>query len=353
MRDKHVDVMLFWGIIFIVMGHSYQLDWFFFPPYCFAVAFFFFISGYLFQIKETIKEKISFILKKIRKQLIPYFFINLAFGIVTVFLSTKGIILGGGLSFENLFIRPFIDGSQYYLNIPLWFLLNLFLVNVTAQLIHWKNTKKFKLIVFAILLPTSLFLVFKGLNHYMDFRLTIVRTGFALLFFHIGILFKEFKHYALKLLKNPTTVAILWVSVSLLKSLFGRIDYSILYGSVENKFFLVPLITTFFIICISYSICYYLSQAISDNSWIIKVGRKTFYIMALHLTVFFAINFCAYKLGRLTLAQFNTPYFFAGPKYFLVYLVPAIALPVLIGISIDKTTNWLHKFNGVNEHLNI
>lgn len=353
-RDKHVDVMLFWGILFVVMGHNYQLDWFFFPAYTFHMAFFFFISGYLFSIKETIKEKISFIFKKIRRQLIPYFLINLIVGIITFFLAKQEIMIGGGLSIKNLFVEPFISGHQYYLDVPLWFLLNLFLVNVIAQLINWRSTRKAKIIIFLIILPICLYLVYKGLDNYKDIRLTIVRTGFALLFFEIGILMKEFKNQALKVLKNPATIAIMWAAVVLLRNFFGKIDYVIMLGSVQNKFFIIPVITTFLIVCISYVICYYLSEVLNDKSWIIKIGQKTFYIMALHLSIFFIINFIFYKFNIITIKQLSTYSFsYHVSKWFLVYQIPAILLPVLIGIAVDKIKPMIikvvrEKIKGVN-----
>lgn len=337
MRDKHVDVMLFWGIIFVVMGHNYQLSWFFFPAYAFHMGLFFFISGYLFSIKETFKEKIFYIGKKIRKQLLPYFLINIFFGALTFWFSNVGINTGGKFTLKNLFVKPFIDGHQYYLIVPLWFLLNLFLVNVIAQIINLRNTRKAKIIVFLIILPIALYLVYKGLNNYKDFRLPVVRTGFGLLFFEIGILIKEFKEVLIKIIKNPISIFIMWATVVVLRNVFGKIDYAIVWGSVQNKFFIIPLITTTLIIFISYAICYYLSEIINDNSWIVKIGQKTFYIMALHLSVFFIFNFILYKLNFISIKQLNVyGYSYNASQLFLFYQVPAIFLPVVLGILVDK-----------------
>ena len=60
MRDKSVDIMLAFGILFVVMGHNYQLPWLFFPAYTFHMPLFFFISGYLFKALKVQEKKNSF-----------------------------------------------------------------------------------------------------------------------------------------------------------------------------------------------------------------------------------------------------------------------------------------------------
>ena len=353
-RDKHVDVMLFWGILFVVMGHNYQLNWFFFPAYTFHMAFFFFISGYLFTIRETIKEKVSFFWKKIKKQLIPYFLINAVFGVITFLLLKNGIgVKGvnyrtdGELSIKNLFIEPFATGHQYPLNVAMWFLLGLFVVNIVAQSINWKDTAKAKITVFLISLPICLYLISLGSNGYKDFHLTFIRLGFGLLFFEMGMLIKQFKEPVLKVLKNPLTILGMWTIVALIKNYSGTLDsisYLIVLGDMKNKIFIIPLITTALIICISYAICYYISKIISNKSWVLKIGQNTFYIMLLHLSIFFIINFVFYKCGQITLDQLNTPYFgYNKSVLFPLYEILAILIPVLIGMKIDKMKPKLKK----------
>ena len=332
-RDKHVDVMLFWGILFVVIGHCYQSQWFFFSAYAFHMPFFFFISGYLFKISEKAGGKASFIVKKIRKQLIPFLLINLSFGIITVIIGLFGIKLGGGLNFTNLFIEPFISNHQYTLNIASWFLVSLFLVNIIAQLINLKSSRKSKIIVFVILIPIALFLIQKGLNNYHDYRLTIVRTGFALLFFQVGVLFKEFKDTVTGFLKQPLTIALLWGAVIFLNNAFGNIQYAIVWGNIGNNIIIVPLITTFLIICISFAICYHISNIVKDNSFIIKIGQRSFFIMVLHLSAFFLVNVVFYWLGKVTIADLSTPYFaYKVNIYFPIYESLGILLPMLFAV---------------------
>lgn len=324
-----MDVMLAWGIFFVVIGHCYQSQWFFFPAYTFHIPFFFFISGYLFKISDTLKGKAGFIVKKIRKQLIPFFLINLCFGIITVIIGLFGINLGGGLSLRNLFIEPFITNHQYTLNIALWFLINLFLVNVIAQLINVKSSRKSKVIVFLFLIPIALFLTYKGLNNYHDLRLTVVRTGFALLFFQIGVLFKEFKGKIITFLKEPLIIVALYAVAVFLSNSWGNVQYSIVWGNIGNDVIFLPLATTFLIICISFAICYHISNMIKDDSFIIKIGQKTFYIMVLHLSAFFLVNLVFYWLGKATIADLSTPYFaYKVSIYFPIYESLGIVLPM-------------------------
>jgi fucose 4-O-acetylase-like acetyltransferase len=344
-RDKHVDVMLFWGIIFVVMGHFYQLPYFFFPAYTFHMALFFFISGYLFKVKKTVREKITFIIKKIKKQLLTFFLMNLFFGFISYVLILKGINLTrGGINLHNFFIEPFISNHQFYLNIPNWFLFDLFVINIISQLILFKDSKKLKIIIFLITIPIAIFAVYKGLNKYVDFRLTAVRICYGLSFFFVGILFNEFKKDIIRLFSSPLLIMFLWSIVVLLKTSFGEIGYAIVWGSVLNTFYYIPLITTLIIVFISYIICYYISLIIKKDSAILIIGQNTFYIMALHLSIFFLINLIFYFFDKIDFPTLSKRYFFfEREKFFLIYEIPAIVLPTVLGVFISKVKSKFSK----------
>lgn len=336
-RDKHVDVMLAFGIIFVVMGHNYQFQWFYFPAYSFHMAFFFFISGYLFKIKTDIKEKVKFVKKKIVTQLLPYYLFNAIFFAVTALLKSKQIVLAKDFNLSTFFITPFTTGHQNAFIIPLWFLLNLFLINLIVQAIYWKTSVNYKIWISIPIFIVALLGISKGLNLYLDFRLTIVRSCFALLFFQLGILIHTFKQEIDKWLFNPLILFILWGCVTLITNFFGPITYSIVWGSVENNRFYVPVATTILIVLITYSICYYISNFVKEKNILILIGQKSFWIMALHLSVFFSVNVILYKLGCFEKDNLNQIYFHYKIEHsFVFYLVPAVAIPVIVGILFQK-----------------
>jgi len=329
--------MLAFGILFVVMGHKYQIQWLYFPAYSFQVAFFFFISGYLFKIKIAIKEKIKFVEKKIVTQLLPYFLINAIFFLITTALKSENIILSKELDLNTFFIMPFITGHQNAFIIPLWFLLNLFLVNIIVQGIYWSETKRYKLMLSIPILIVSLFAVYKGLNLYTDYRLTLVRSSYALLFFQLGVLLKTFKNKIDKWLFNPLILLILWGIVTLITNSYGRITYSIVWGTVVNPEFYIPIITTILIVLISYSVCYYISNFVKENSMLLLIGQKSFWIMSFHLAVFFVVNIIFYKLGYFDKSNLSNIYFrYNVGQTFFFYLIPAIVMPVIIGVLFQK-----------------
>lgn len=336
-RDKHVDVMFFWGILFVVIGHNYQLRGFFFHAYSFHMAFFFFISGYLFKIRRNYLDKVRFIIHKTKSQLLPYFVFNTLFFLLAYALRPAGINLTNDFSFYNFFIEPFISGHQNSFIIPCWFLLNLYIVNGLMQFTYLRESRQYIAVVLAILFVLALIGMHYGLNQYRDFRLTLVRTTFALLFFQIGIIFQTYKTVLDKYLFNPVMLLILYFVIIIIVNVYGELNYSIVWGNLETKRLLVPLVSTTLIIALSYGITYHLAQALKSNSLILVIGKHSFYIMALHLFIFFVVNYTFYLAGWIEKdALSNIYYRYNVERTFLLYQLPAILIPTLIGIIITK-----------------
>ncbi|PJA90041.1 MAG: hypothetical protein CO136_03310, partial [Candidatus Levybacteria bacterium CG_4_9_14_3_um_filter_36_7] len=105
-RNKQWDLMRAIGIIFVVWGHNYQPPFLFFPAFYFHLSLFFFISGYFFKPQTTIKNKVKYFIKKTRNQLLPYYVLNLFFGLLTMVLRPMNINLGIDLNFQSMFIAP-------------------------------------------------------------------------------------------------------------------------------------------------------------------------------------------------------------------------------------------------------
>ena len=83
------------AILLVVIGHgkdasiSLFSDWF--PIYSFHVPLFLFISGYFY--RENYEESVgSFIRKKFRTWLVPYFAWRLAYGLLMTVLVSSGIL---------------------------------------------------------------------------------------------------------------------------------------------------------------------------------------------------------------------------------------------------------------------
>ena len=336
-RDKHVDVMLFWGILFVVMGHSVQLPYFFFPSGSFHMGLFFFISGYLFKINLKISEKIKFVKKKFSNQLIPYYLFNLFFFFVTFLLSKHGVFMSSKFNLFNFFVEPFLGSWQNYFMVPMWFLLYLFLINVILQLIYFKNGVFIKWCITVLVVVLALICAKMGLEKVTGPEIIFIRLGLGLLYFQMGIMVKTYKVYIDKVILNPMFVLFLWFLVIYISYNFGNIVYNFVSGNLENNLFYIPLITTTLIILISYSICYYISNSISDNNFLIKIGQNTFWIMALHTFCFFVIKLFFYIMGDITKVDLSKIYYIYNSQYyFFIYIIVGICIPTVFGMFFKR-----------------
>lgn len=347
-RDKHVDVMLAVGMIFVVMGHRYQPEYLFFPAYTFHMALFFFIAGSLATIKVGWREKLRFVARKSRTQLLTYFQYNLFFGVVTFLLSLGGLKLGYNVpsfasgeaalgSLLDFFLVPFTDGHHYHLYLAAWFVLQLYLVHVLFQLVCWRPGRLPTLLVLAAAVPVTLFLLQKGLVSYTDLRLTGVRSSFAFLFYLLGYLVKSEEKALHKVLLAPATLVIAFAAVNVIAVNFGNIRYNIVLGNINNVRVWVPVLTTALIVLMVYQLTWHLAAVLKDDAFLLTLGRSTLPILIWHFSVFFAINAVFYALGWITKENLSDNWFVLdGKRTWLLYEVPALVVPVYLDRLLDR-----------------
>lgn len=330
-RNKQIDIMRAFGIIFIIWGHSYQPPFVFFPVF-YALALFFFTSGYFFTPQVTIRDKFRYFLKKTRKQLILYLLFNLFFGLLTTWLKPKGINLGLDLNLETFFIYPFGRGDQFVLYLSAWFLLNLYFISIFAGIVFQKSNKVniFISVCAFILMCISLLFTYNkpDISMWVTF---FSRCAFGFAFFCIGYLVHTYEPKIQKFVVMPINVIILYLIFDVSKKNFGDVNYDILFGNVNNQIVIVPILATLCIIFILYIGAFYLKNILSQHSFIYLIGQHTFSIMVWHLTCFFLVNFILYKLTFVTFMDLSNVYFtYNIENLWIVYQLPAIVLPILL-----------------------
>lgn len=124
--DK-INILKAIAIALVVSGHLEFSIFGMFPPYSFQLALFFFISGMLFKDKylDNVQE---FIKRRVKSLLVPYFLYSAFYCVLTVVIfKLTGKFWGMDLSFKNFFITPFLNGHQFDLSCPLWFVPQLFI----------------------------------------------------------------------------------------------------------------------------------------------------------------------------------------------------------------------------------
>ena len=330
-RDDAVDVMLTVGIIFVVMGHNYQPPNFFFPAYTFHMPLFFFISGYLFSVKTSFYEKGLFLKKKITTQLIPYFAFEMLFVLATLLLQREDIFTSTNLSPRSLIIEPFYSGHQLPLIIPMWFLLQLFILNLVFQGIYWSNNRAFILFSSIPVVAIGLYMAKIGLNGKSGYELLAVRTCIAAIFFQMGIVVAMYKTIFSRTTQNPFVLFLCWMIVATAPAYLGVVDSVIVFGNVKNTKVLAPILTSAAIILIIFGLSQLAARAIDVKHFFFNIGRNSFWIMSLHLSGFFILNVLFYKLGLIERGKLNDIYFNFNPeKYFVLYLSFGLVFPLVI-----------------------
>lgn len=329
-RNKQWDLMRAIGIIFVVWGHNYQPPFLFFPAFYFHLSLFFFISGYFFRPQTTFNDKLGYFFKKTRNQLLPYFALNLFFGLLTMWLRTMGINVGIDLNLESMFIAPFGRGDHFVLYLAAWFIFNLYFISIFADLVYQKNIK---VNIGIVVLAFFLMLVFLDIGNKPDnsmWMVFIIRSVFGFGFFSIGYLFHLFEPRIQQFVIKPVSIVLLYLIVNVLQANFGNISYSIMFGNVSNSFVAVPVITSLCIILLVYAIAFYAIKIFRHNSFVYEIGRYSYSIMVWHLTLFFLVNVILYNISLIPFSALSDVYFrYQVEKLWLVYQIPAIIIPVL------------------------
>jgi len=120
------------GIISVVLSHSEQnIPVFFssvFPYSSWHMPFFVFISGYFFHPESSYGQ---FCRKKAHRLLLPALLINLLYGILILVARQSGLVAyGRDISLETLFLQPFFGGDQFMVNTSMWFIFQLFILQM-------------------------------------------------------------------------------------------------------------------------------------------------------------------------------------------------------------------------------
>lgn len=233
-RERWADILKGIGAILVVIGHLVLYEGYAkIYIYSFHMPLFFFISGYLYHQEKNFK---TFLKRKVKNLLVPYFLFAFISILVTYFL--EGIYLSKS---EILATYFFVNGS-FAFNSSLWFLIIMFFTLIFFYIIR-KSIKIekpiFALITTIILLVICVFLNIKQIKLY--FGLEIVPH--ALLVFYLGYLYKlnkvKINKVINKVLHNNIVfifqVCILLIISFYLSLLNGRVNMS---TSIYNNYFL-------------------------------------------------------------------------------------------------------------------
>lgn len=346
--SDEINILKALAIMLVVSGHLEFSLLGIFPPYSFQIALFFFISGCLFKDKY-LNSVTEFFERRIKSLLVPYFWYNLFYMCVTILIAKlTGKFWGMPLSFKNFFITPFLNGHQFDLSCPLWFVTQLFMTLITFLYLmrFFSNATKNKFIHLAIFTLIGLLAIpVRKIFPMTPLMLVVIRTMMSLFFVYIGY---YYTHY---IKDNYNIFTPKWFGgIVILQSilwLFNRdftpehgigLSYILVWGRFDDQLF-VPILTSLTGIWASLFTAKILYPYLKNVKFIQDMGNVTYHIMANHLLVMYLITALFLKLHGMPISERanHDIYWIYNPiQTTYLYFVITMVATTYIGVGLKK-----------------
>lgn len=353
--SNEMNVLKALAIMLVVSGHLEFSLLGIFPPYSFQLALFFFISGCLFK-EKYLYDVTTFVERRIKSLLVPYFWYNLFYlGVTVLIAKLTGKFWGMPLSLKNFFITPFLNGHQFDLSCPLWFVTQLFMTMIVFLFLFralnavTKN-KYIHLAFFGIL--GILAIPFSKWFAVTPLMLVVIRTMFSMLFVYLGYFYT---HY---IKDNYNIFTPKWLgAVVILQSIlwmFNRdynpehgigLSYVLVWARFDEQL-IVPVITSLTGIWASLFVVKILYPYVKDIKFIEDMGKVTYHIMANHLLVMYiitAIFMCIHGIPASERASHDIYWIYNPVQTTYLYFVITMIATTYIGVGLKKLHRMIFK----------
>ncbi len=341
--DK-INILKALAITLVVSGHLEFRMFDMFPPYSFQLALFFFISGMLFKDKY-LDSVLEFIRRRIKSLLVLYFLYSAFYCIVTVIIEKlTGKFWGMELSFKNFFITPFLNGHQFDLSCPMWFVTQLFITMVTFLFLQRQFRhlpEKITGFIYVLLgfsaIPLSKMFVLNPIF------LIVIRTMFSLFFVYLGHLYthkirENYNIFTPKILGWMICIqALLWHFNRDFDPTHGiGLSYVLVWARFDSQI-IVPVLTSITGIWFSLFFINVTYNYLKDIKFIKLVGENTYHIMANHLFVMFIITAIILKVNGIPYEERNLHniYWIYNPvQNTYLYFVLTMLISTYLGVGL-------------------
>ena len=344
--DK-INLLKALAIILVVSGHLEFRLFDMFPPYSFQLALFFFISGMLFKDKY-LDSVFEYVKRRVKSLLVLYFLYSAFYAVVTIGIEKlTGKFWGMELSLKNFFITPFLNGHQFDLSCPMWFVPQLFITMIMFLYCQRLLREKSEPIKFAFytLLGFLAIPLTKIVPEVTPLLLVIVRTIFSLFFVYLGHFYTtkiegKYNIFTPKILGAVICLqAILWHFNREFTPEHGiGLSYVLVWARFDNQI-IVPVLTSITGIWFSMWFINVTYEYIKNINFIKLIGENTYHIMANHLFVMFILTAIIFKINGIPFAERNLHniYWIYNPTqntylYFVITMVAA----TYIGVGLKK-----------------
>jgi len=352
--NYNFKILSFFGMVFITSGHclgggiSLLYDWF--PFAGFHVALFVFISGYFFSFNKL--GSVKHIIKRIKKLFIPLYLWNLFYGLLIQFLSLKSFTIGGGLTLENLLVKPVLDGHHFVYNMGGWFIPSLFAAELLTFLIyflldnfHKKPNELFVFVFYVFLGMLGIVMAQNGIN--TGYFLPVVRFLYFLPFYSLGILYKKLEKY--DIISSFKYFSCVFIIQFLIANTYGSVPvYAPSWCNDFNQHIFTPYVVGFTGIAFWLRLSKLLTPMLSKMKLIMKVANSTYSIMINQFLGFMVLKTIFALLSKYTplFSDFDMTNYKTNIWYYylpngvqgwlIVYLIFGLTIPVLMQDGIKK-----------------
>lgn len=310
--DK-INILKALAIVLVVSGHLEFRFFDMFPPYSFQLALFFFISGMLFK-EKYLDNAADFIKRRVKSLLLLYFLYSAFYAVVTVILAKlTGKFWGMDLNLYNFFVTPFLNGHQFDLSCPMWFVTQLFITMVTFLFLErmFRNLSTTKKSIIYTLMGFSAIPLSKVFPLTPVF-LVIIRTLFSLFFVYLGHFYIKKIHgnyniFTPKILGIVLCIqAVLWHFNRDFDPVHGiGLSYVLVWARFDSQI-IVPVLTSITGIWFSLFFIEITYNYLKDIKFVRLIGENTYHIMANHLFVMYIITAVILKLNGIPISERNT-----------------------------------------------
>lgn len=355
-RNIQFTILQSFAIIFVVLGHSGGInivgEWF--PYYSFHMPLFIFISGYFYNI-DSEKDIRKLCYKKIKKLVMPYFILNILYTTFVIILQEWGIVnYSAQFNLINLFVQPWQYGNQSRICVASWFVLALFLIQVSyvflRKVLYFIKINNEYIISFILIILGLISVKIACLGYNTGWYITLIHILFGLPFYHLGYLYKSKLEIKDKLNNCVYFFVLFLIQFALFHYSHGKMVFEMFsanFDGFERNIF-IPLLISLTGIMFWLRTSRILVQSLENSRIINFIGKNTWTIMMHHQFIFFIIN-CWMLIIKNISGKFNGFKYeefikniwykygtFNDNKFLLFYAITGIAIPLLIKYYLSK-----------------
>ena len=348
--SEKINILKAIAIALVVSGHLEFRIFDMFPPYSFQIALFFFISGMLF--KDKYLNNVQEFIKRRSKSLLLLYFIYSAFYLIVTIIIAKltGKFWGMEISLKNFFITPFLNGHQFDLSCPMWFVPQLFITLLTFLFIERNIKDKLKTPIYTLMCFASVPL--SNTFPLTPVFLVVIRTMFSLFFVHLGHLYTTKINGKVNIFTPQILAfviclqAVIWhFNRDFLPSQGVGLSYVLVWARFDNQL-IVPVLTSITGIWFSLFFVEITYNYLKNIKFIKLMGENTYHIMANHIFVFNVITYSIFKLNGIPISERSSHdiYWIFNPiQNTYLYFVITMIVTTYTGAGLKKLNRLLKK----------